>query len=235
MTALEGGDFEEGVRRMNRVLAVRGQVVPASPRRRSTSTPELGRRDASSTASRRSCARDGIERVWVTPDGRARVARTPSRPSPRRTSSCSARAACTRASCRACSCPRSATRARGAGAAVYVCNVATQAGETRASTWPTTSRRSSPTPAPGRRRRARERPVRRADARRGWRGRAGPAPLAAGRASRVPRLVLDDVVDPDNAHHHDPDRLARRVAPGLRARERRRAAATGRRADAPDR
>src|SRR6185295_17296476 len=30
MTALEGGDFEEGVRRMNRVLAVRGNVVPAS-------------------------------------------------------------------------------------------------------------------------------------------------------------------------------------------------------------
>lgn len=30
MTALEGGDFEEGVRRMNRVLAVRGMVVPAS-------------------------------------------------------------------------------------------------------------------------------------------------------------------------------------------------------------
>ena len=24
----------------------------------------------------------------------------------------------------------------------------------------------------------------------------------------APRLVLDDVVDPDNAHHHDPARLA---------------------------
>ncbi|HEX8025854.1 MAG TPA: gluconeogenesis factor YvcK family protein, partial [Candidatus Limnocylindrales bacterium] len=31
LTAIEGGDFEEGVRRMNRVLAVRGQVLPASP------------------------------------------------------------------------------------------------------------------------------------------------------------------------------------------------------------
>ena len=30
MTAVEDGDFEEGVRQMNRVLAVRGQVVPAS-------------------------------------------------------------------------------------------------------------------------------------------------------------------------------------------------------------
>jgi 2-phospho-L-lactate transferase/gluconeogenesis factor (CofD/UPF0052 family) len=24
----------------------------------------------------------------------------------------------------------------------------------------------------------------------------------------IPRLVLDDIVDPDNAHHHDPARLA---------------------------
>ena len=31
MTAVEGGDFEEGVRRINRILAVRGQVVPVSP------------------------------------------------------------------------------------------------------------------------------------------------------------------------------------------------------------
>ncbi len=30
MTAIEGGDFEEGVRRLNRILAVRGQVVPVS-------------------------------------------------------------------------------------------------------------------------------------------------------------------------------------------------------------
>ena len=30
MTAIEDGDFEEGVRQMNRVLAVRGQVVPAT-------------------------------------------------------------------------------------------------------------------------------------------------------------------------------------------------------------
>ena len=28
MTAVEGGDFEDGVRLMNRILAVRGQVLP---------------------------------------------------------------------------------------------------------------------------------------------------------------------------------------------------------------
>ena len=30
MTAVEGGDFEEGVRRINRILVVRGQVVPVT-------------------------------------------------------------------------------------------------------------------------------------------------------------------------------------------------------------
>jgi type IV secretory pathway TrbD component len=30
MTAVEGGDFEDGIRLMNRILAVRGQVVPVS-------------------------------------------------------------------------------------------------------------------------------------------------------------------------------------------------------------
>ena len=34
MNAIEGGDFEEAVRQMNRVLAVRGQVVPATSGRR---------------------------------------------------------------------------------------------------------------------------------------------------------------------------------------------------------
>ena len=29
--------------------------------------------------------------------------------------------------------------------------------------------------------------------------------------TQPPRLVLDDVVDPDNAHHHDPARLAAAV------------------------
>ena len=34
----------------------------------------------------------------------------------------------------------------------------------------------------------------------------------------LPRLILDDVVDPDNAHHHDPARLAAAI---IRAYERR--------------
>ena len=47
--------------------------------------------------------------------------------------------------------------------------------------------------------------------------RAGPPALAAADLTPVPRLVLDDVVDPDNAHHHDPARLAAAV---MRAFER---------------
>ena len=64
MSAIED-DFEEGVRQSNRVLAVRGQVVPAAPvgltlHARLTDGTEL---HGQSTIAR---AR-GIERVWVTP------------------------------------------------------------------------------------------------------------------------------------------------------------------------
>jgi uncharacterized cofD-like protein len=65
MTALEGGDFEEGVRRMNRVLAVRGKVVPAS------ATPiNLGARtrDGVTVTGQSTIMRTpGIERVWIEP------------------------------------------------------------------------------------------------------------------------------------------------------------------------
>ena len=38
-----------------------------------------------------------------------------------------------------------------------------------------------------------------------------PPSGASGAVSSQPRLVLEDVVDPDNAHHHDPARLAAAV------------------------
>jgi hypothetical protein len=40
---------------------------------------------------------------------------------------------------------------------------------------------------------------------------------AAGARQPLPRLVLEDVVDPENAHHHEPARLAAAV---MRAYER---------------
>jgi uncharacterized cofD-like protein len=65
LTALEGGDFEEGVRRMNRVLAVRGQVVPAS----ATPINLVARTRAGVTVSGQSTIMrtKDIERVWIEP------------------------------------------------------------------------------------------------------------------------------------------------------------------------
>ena len=65
MTAVEGGDFEEGVRQINRILAVRGQVVPV------TATPlTLHARSldgATVDGQSRIMRTTGIERVWITP------------------------------------------------------------------------------------------------------------------------------------------------------------------------
>jgi uncharacterized cofD-like protein len=65
MTALEGGDFEEGVRRMNRVLAVRGKVVPAS----ATPISLVARTRGGDVVSGQSAIMRtaGIERVWIEP------------------------------------------------------------------------------------------------------------------------------------------------------------------------
>jgi uncharacterized cofD-like protein len=66
MTAVQGGDFEEAIRQMNRVLAVRGQVLPA------TATPlnlhaELADGSVIDGQSLIAGSR-GIARTWVTPD-----------------------------------------------------------------------------------------------------------------------------------------------------------------------
>jgi len=65
LTALEGGDFEEGVRRMNRVLAVRGQVVPAS----AAPISLVARTRSGVTVSGQSTIMrtTDIERVWIEP------------------------------------------------------------------------------------------------------------------------------------------------------------------------
>ncbi|HUQ44182.1 MAG TPA: gluconeogenesis factor YvcK family protein [Candidatus Limnocylindria bacterium] len=66
MTALEGGDFEEGVRRMNRVLAVRGNVLPASG---TPITLHARTRDGLTVHGQSTIMRTaGIERVWIQPE-----------------------------------------------------------------------------------------------------------------------------------------------------------------------
>lgn len=65
MTAIEGGDFEEGVRQSNRVLAVRGKVVPAAGEP-VTLHAELD--DGTVLAGQSVIGRAvGIRRVWITP------------------------------------------------------------------------------------------------------------------------------------------------------------------------
>jgi uncharacterized cofD-like protein len=205
MCAIEGGDFEEGVRRMNRVLAVRGQVLPVAA---SPMTLHAKLRDGTVIDGQSRIARaSGIERVWSTPDDVA--------------ASEDAVAAIAEAdlivlgpgSLYTSLLPSLLVRGiRDAVVAspavrVFVCNVATQLGETSdydladhldalmAHTAPglvdvvlANNRFSARVPT-------------------GWQAEAvrlrwPPADPAA------PRLVLDDVVDPDNAHHHDPERLA---------------------------
>jgi uncharacterized cofD-like protein len=199
------GDFEEGVRQSNRVLAVRGQVVPAAPVPL-TLHAELAEGqvvDGQSAVAR--CR--GIRRVWISPPdvhatadaiqaigaadlivlgpGSLYTSLLPSLLIPEIREALAT------------------TRAL----KVYVVNVATQVGETEGYSLSEhlaalrahgllelvdialandqfSARAPEPWPAT---------PVR--------------LDLSVVDTSR-PRLVLADVVDPDNAHHHDPEKLA---------------------------
>ena len=214
MTAVEGGDFEEGVRQINRILAVRGQVVPVSAQ---PLTLHAELRDGRVIDGQSSImVTGGIDRVWLTP----REVRA----------SEDALAAIAEADLIVIGPGRLYTSLlpslllpdlrdallESPAPIYYVCNVATQAGETAgmdlaahvealvAHSAPrlvdvviANNQFSARTPT-------------------GWRAehvnlRWPPA------VQPVPRLILEDVVDPANAHHHDPARLADAI---LRAFER---------------
>jgi uncharacterized cofD-like protein len=205
LTAIEEGDFEEGVRRMNRVLAVRGQVLPVS----AVPLTLHGRlTDGSVVVGQSLISRSrALERVWLTPDdvqasddaiaaiaeadlvvlgpGSLFTSLLPALLLPQ---------------------IRDAVMAS-PGLRVFACNVATQDAETAgfdlaehvdalvAHTGSgivdvvlANNQFGARKPAPWRAESVRLR----------WPPQ-GPT---------SPRLVLDDVVDPDNAHHHDPTRLA---------------------------
>jgi uncharacterized cofD-like protein len=204
MTAVEGGDFEEGLRQMNRVLAVRGQVLPA------TATPltlhaELA--DGTVVDGQSAIARiAGIKRAWITPvdvrasdDALAAIAEAdlivlgpgslytsllPSLLLPQ---------------------IREAVAASPA-LRVYVCNVATQPGETTGFDLADHVEALSAHAGVGivdlvlgnNQFGARVPPGYGAEAVR----------LRWPPSAPAPRLALDDVVDPANGHHHDPARLA---------------------------
>jgi uncharacterized cofD-like protein len=225
MTAIEGGDFEEGVRRISRILAVRGQVVPV------TATPlTLHARIAGGSTvdgQSRIMRTADIERVWITPDdvlasddalaaiadadlivigpGSLYTSLLPSLLIP-----------AIRDAVLAATAPR-----------LYVCNVATQEGETTGMDLAGHVSALVDHTAHG---------IidvvlanNRFDARipTDWQAEAVRLTWPPPGMAEPPHLVLDEVVDPDNAHHHDAARLAAAV---LRAGEaevpRRRQAAT---------
>jgi uncharacterized cofD-like protein len=211
MSSVQGNDFEEAVRQMNRVLAVRGQVVPATGKPVTLHARLL---DGTEVVGQSEIARcTAIDRVWLTPDGVA--------------ASEDAVRAIAEADLIVVG-PGSLytsimpslllpeiVEAVGASPALrlYVCNVATQEGETQgfdlADHVAALERHTTPGMIDvvlannqfGARRRGdyTAQPVRLR-----W-------PPAAAAAAASPRLVLEDVVDPDNAHHHDPARLAAAV------------------------
>jgi uncharacterized cofD-like protein len=209
MTEIEGGDFEEGVRQINRILAVRGQVVPvtATPLTLHARTRVGEIVDGQSKIMRT----PAIDRVWVTPDdvvasddalaaiaeavlivlgpGSLFTSLLPSLLIPGIRDAVVAAAA-----------PR-----------LYVCNVATQDGETAGMDLAGHVRALIAHTAPG---------IvdlvlanDRFDARVPSDWQAAPVRLEWPPAGPPdpPRLILDDVVDPENAHHHDPARLAAAV------------------------
>jgi len=205
LVQLQDGDFEEGVREMNRVLAVRGRVVPAT----GTAITLHARLDDGTEVEGQSriSRTNRVDRVWVEPAGVrptddalhaiAEAEVIVIGPGSLFTSLLPALLV-----------PGIREAIAGSGAlVVFTCNVATQPGETGgfdladhldalgrhgAGHLPdvvlANNRFNALAPA-------------------GWLGepvrlRWPPAAVSA------PRLVLDDLVDPANAHHHSSDRLA---------------------------
>ena len=209
MTSIEGGDFEEGVRRVNRILAVRGQVVPV------TGTPltlHARRRDGTTVDGQSRIVRTSeIERVWITPgevrasdDALTAIAEADLivvGPGSLYTSLLpSLLVPGVQAAILATTAPR-----------VYVCNVATQEGETTGYDLAAHVRELIDHTDPG---------IvdlvlanSRFDARvpTGWQAETVRIDWPPDGLADPPRLVLEDVVDAGNAHHHDPVRLAAAV------------------------
>jgi uncharacterized cofD-like protein len=211
MTAVQDGDFEEGVRQMNRVLAVRGQVVPAS------STPLILHAELSDgtevVGQSRIAATSGIERVWLMPervsasaDAVAAIAEADVLVIGPGSLFTSVLPALLLPEIRAAVLASTAPR-------IYVCNVATQPGETSdfdlADHVEALERHVSSgivdiVLANNRTESARS------DVRPSLEGHLSDAIRLRWppNVERPPRLVLEDLVDPDDPRHHDPVRLA---------------------------
>jgi uncharacterized cofD-like protein len=205
MTAVEGGDFENGVRLVNRILAVRGRVLPV------TATPLTlhARRSDGSVVDGQSqiMQTTGIDRVWLSPtdvqasdDALSAIAEAELivlGPGSLYTSLLpSLLIPAIRDAVLAAEAPR-----------VFVCNVATQEGETAGFDLAAHVEALVAHTAPGLIDIVLANDDFAARTPPDWA--AEPVTLRWPPAgARTPRLVLDEVVDPANAHHHDPVRLA---------------------------
>ena len=208
LVELEHGDFEQAVREMNRVLAVRGRVVPATG---TVITLHARLDDGSEVVGQSRIANTNrVDRVWVAPEdvrptdealeAIADAELIVMGPGSLFTSILPALVV-----------PgiREAIAASGA-LVVFVCNVATQPGETGgfdlSDHIDALARHGAghlPDIVLANNRFDAHAPT-------GWLGQ--PVRLRWPPAeSPQPRLVLDDLVDSDNAHHHDPERLATAV------------------------
>ncbi len=208
MVELEHGDFEQAVREMNRVLAVRGRVVPIAG---TAITLHARLSDGTEVTGQSRIARSRhVDGVWVTPSDvqptadALRAVRDAELivvgPGSLFTSLLPALMI-----------PgiREAIAASGA-LVVYACNVATQIGETEEFDL------ADHVEALGRHGAGQLVHIVLANNRLdagapvGWQ--ASPVALRWPPAvGGQPRLILEDVVDPANAHHHDPERLARAI------------------------
>jgi uncharacterized cofD-like protein len=205
MTAIEQGDFEEGVRTINRVLAVRGQVIPVSPK---PLTLHARLEDGSEVVGQARITRTGgISRVWISPDD-VQAGDDAIRAIAEADAIVIGPGSLYTSIVPALLLPE-VQRAIAASAVpcIYVANVATQQAETTGMDLGAHVEALAAHVPPGlidvvlanNNFGAREpgdwhaEPVRLT-----WPPATAPAP----------RLVLDDLVDPANAHHHDPARLA---------------------------
>jgi uncharacterized cofD-like protein len=208
LVELEHGDFEEAVREMNRVLAVRGRVVPA------TATPlTLHARldDGTEVAGQSRIAKTNrVDRVWVAP-GDVRPTDDAQRAIAEAEVIVLGPGSLFTSILPVLLVPGISDAIQASGAlVVFACNVATQPGETGgfdlADHLDVLERHGLgelPDVVLGNNRFNAAPPS-------GWLGE--PVRLRWPPAgANPPRLILDDLVDSGNAHHHDPERLATAV------------------------
>jgi uncharacterized cofD-like protein len=214
MTAVEGGDFEEGVRRLNGILAVRGKVVPVTA---SPLTLHANRRDGTVVDGQSAIMRtSAIERVWITPadvsaasDAIGAIAGADLIVLGPGSLYTSVLPGLLIPDVRAAVLASAATR-------MYVCNVATQQGETETMDLASHIEAIVAHTAPGLVDIVLANNQTDAHSPLDWRAEPVRLRWPPSVPLPMPHLVLDAVVDPGNAHHHDPARLAAAI---LRAYE----------------